>query len=364
MKVTVFNGAPRKKGYTRELIELFRAGAESAGGDVEVIHLSEKNVKPCIGCFHCWNPNRDGRCSQRDEMDQLIETFQDSDAVVLATPVYYYSFSAIMKAFIERLLATSLPDVDLTSPTGLERNSLREPDRGPEHAVLLAVGAHRSREIMDGLVKSFDLICDGMYAKPAGALLRPESFFLDFDAGKPISGRKVRLAFETAGRELVRDGRIDEQTQRDAALPLTRDLESFAVHSRTYWNIAKEIGAGGSDRDRMRAAASTDLRILVHELAACLDPVTAGDLEATIYFRLDDRDDRSWHLRISGGQCVAHPGHIEEPTLVMEMAEKTLVEIILQKIDARQALAKGLITTSGSKRLLQRFGRLFPPPAT
>jgi len=351
-------------GYTRELLDLFARGATAAGGIAEVIHLAQRDVRPCTGCFQCWNPSRDGRCAQRDDMAALIEVFQESEAVVFATPVYYYSFSAILKAFLERLLATSLPAIDTTGPLGLERNTLREEGRGPQLAALIAVGAHRSPEIMDGLVRSFRLICDGIYARPAGMLLRPESFFLDFDAGKPITGRRVRLAFESAGRELVLDRAFSRKTERDAALPFTRDLESFARHSGTYWTIAREIGAGGSDRDRMRAAASTDLRILIHELAACLDPVAAGDLEATIHLHLDDRADRSWSLLVSKGRCAASPGPPDRaPDLTLSMAEKTLVEVILQRLDVRSALADGIIVAAGSRRLLSRFGRLFPPPA-
>jgi hypothetical protein len=162
----------------------------------------------------------------------------------------------------------------------------------------------------------------------------------------------------------VQNGAIDPKTERDAALPFTRDLESFARHSGTYWTIAKEIGAGGSDRDRMRAAVSTDLRILIHELAACLDPVAAGDLEAVIHLDLDGRADRGWSLLVSKGTCTASPGPPDRaPDLTLGMAEKVLVEVILQRLDVRSALADGLIVAAGSKRLLSRFGRLFPPPA-
>ena len=364
MKILVINGAPRENGYTKDLLELFNSGAVAAGGLVEQIDLRNYDVRPCTGCFHCWDPSRAGKCSQSDDMAMLTEKFLDSDVLVLATPVYYYSFSALIKAFLERLLPTSLPIITQGGEIGLERNTERYPDRGPDRAALIAVGAHRNPKIMDGLVKTFELICDGIYAKPVGKLLRTESFFLDFDAGKPITGRKVRMAFERAGAELVREGWIEAQTESDASLPFTRDLETFRRNSGTYWKIAREIGAGGNDREQLRAAVSRDLRILAHELAACYDPVAAGDLEAVILFDFRDEDADNWHLTIDKGRCAASEGTHPSPTLTLETTEEILVEIILQRLDARTALARGDLKATGSKSLLGRFQRIFPPPST
>ena len=364
MKILIINGAPRKIGYTEDLLELFRSGAVAAGGSVEQIDLRDYDVRPCTGCFHCWNPNNDGRCSQSDDMAKLTEKFLDSNVVVLATPVYYYSFSALIKAFLERLLPTSLPIITQGGEIGLERNTERYPDRGPDLAALIAVGAHRNPKTMDGLVKTFELICDGIYAKPVGKLLRSESFFLDFDAGKPITGRKVRMAFERAGAELVREGCFSSQTESDASLPFTRDLETFRRNSGTYWQIARELGAPGNDRERLKAAVSKDLRILAHELAACFNPVAAGDLEAVILFDFQGNDADNWYLTIDEGRCVASGGTHPSPTLTLETTEKILVEIIMQRLDARTALAHGDMKATGSSKLLGRFQRIFPPPST
>ena len=262
--------------------------------------------------------------------------------------------------FLERLLPTSLPIITQGGEIGLERNTKRYPDRGPDRAALVAVGAHRNPKIMDGLVKTFELICDGIYAKPVGKLLRTESFFLDFDAGKPITGRKVRMAFESAGAQLGREGWIDAQTESDASSPFTRDLETFLRNSGTYWKIAGEIGAGGNDREQLRAAVSIDLRILAHELAACYDPVAAGDLEAVILFDFQGKESDNWHLTINEGKCVARGGTHPSPTLTLETTEKTLVAIILQRLDARTALAHGDMKATGSRSLLARFPRIFP----
>ena len=358
MRILVISGAPRRDGYTEELARLFAEGVSGAGGEVEFVWLAERDVRPCRGCFACWT-RLDGRCAQRDDMDELIPRTLASDALVLATPVYYYSFSALLKAFLERLRPTSLPFVDTSSPSGMERNTRRFPDRGPKRAVLIAAGAHRDPRLMEGLVRTFETICHGISAERAGALLRPESFVMDFDAGKPVAGRKVRAAFTAAGRELVTEGRVSARTEEDASTPFTRDLALFEGHARTYWELARGR-EGAFDRASLRDATAADLRILVPELAASLDPSAAGDLEAVIQLDVTDDPDGGYHLLIARGRCAAHKGRHERPDTTLSLDAGELVKLLHQKIDARAAVALGRIVVDGDRSLFVRMGRLFP----
>ena len=43
------------------------------------------------------------KCFQNDDMTNLIEKVLSSDVIVFATPVYFYTMSAQMKVFIDRL---------------------------------------------------------------------------------------------------------------------------------------------------------------------------------------------------------------------------------------------------------------------
>jgi len=357
MKILIASGAPRRDGYTEELARLFAEGATAAGGAVEIVRLAERDVRPCRGCFACWT-RLDGRCAQSDDMDELLPRCLASDALVLATPVYFYSLSALLKAFIERLLPMSLPFIDTSSPTGMERNTSRDPSKGPKRAVLIAVGAHRDPLLLDGLVGTFETICHGISAERAGVLLRPESFLLDFDAGKPIEGPKVRDAFATAGRELVTTGRVSARTEEDASTPLTRDLSLFASHARAYWEIARGR-SGAFDRSAIRDAAAADLGILVPELAASLDPEAAGDLEAVIQLDVSDDPGGGFHLCIACGECTAHRGRHDRPDTTLTLDTEALVKLLHQKIDARAAVALGQIRVEGDRSLFSRMGRLF-----
>ena len=43
-----------------------------------------------------------GTCILKDDMQYILEQFQQADVIVLATPVYFYGICAQMKTFIDR----------------------------------------------------------------------------------------------------------------------------------------------------------------------------------------------------------------------------------------------------------------------
>ncbi|MGB9587420.1 MAG: flavodoxin family protein [Armatimonadota bacterium] len=107
MKLTVFLGSPRKGGNTDILAECLLAGANDAGHETEAISLRSLSIHPCIGCEHCWSNGKP--CVLEDDMQSLYQTIAVSDALIFATPVYWYAPTAIMKAFIDRLVPFNRP---------------------------------------------------------------------------------------------------------------------------------------------------------------------------------------------------------------------------------------------------------------
>lgn len=107
MKVTAFLGSPRPKGNTDILTSRLLEGAEEAGHATQAVALRRLKVKPCIGCDKCW---RNGEpCVLRDDMRGLYQAIAGSNVLVFATPVYWYGPTAIMKAFIDRLVPFNRP---------------------------------------------------------------------------------------------------------------------------------------------------------------------------------------------------------------------------------------------------------------
>jgi multimeric flavodoxin WrbA len=77
-------------------------GAIEAGHQAEKVVLAEKKINYCTGCGAC---ERTGRCAQKDDMAQVLESMIAANAIVLATPVYFYTMCAQMKTAIDRTVA-------------------------------------------------------------------------------------------------------------------------------------------------------------------------------------------------------------------------------------------------------------------
>lgn len=98
-KVLILSGSPRKGGNSDLLCDEFMKGAVSAGHEVEKIRVREKKVACCIACYACRNT---GKCAIKDDMAEIMQKMIDCDVMVLASPVYFYSIDAQLKAVIDR----------------------------------------------------------------------------------------------------------------------------------------------------------------------------------------------------------------------------------------------------------------------
>ncbi len=104
VRVLLINGSPRKYGWSLKLLVAAEKGVVDAGGEAEIIHLVDYNIKPCIGCvsddqYACRFP-----CVIRDDdFNDLGEKILGSDGLVIATPLYWYGVSGLLKNLIDRM---------------------------------------------------------------------------------------------------------------------------------------------------------------------------------------------------------------------------------------------------------------------
>ncbi len=102
-KVLILSGSPRKGGNSDILCDEFMRGALESGNEVEKIRVSEKKIAPCSACYFCKDSG--GKCVHKDDMAQVLQKMIDTDVLVLASPVYFYSIDAQLKALIDRTVA-------------------------------------------------------------------------------------------------------------------------------------------------------------------------------------------------------------------------------------------------------------------
>jgi len=103
-KIVAFSSSPRKKSNSDILCDRILAGATQAGAVVEKIKLNGLDIHPCIACEACQKTVMEP-CIYDDDMTPLIDKIRDADALVFASPIYFFTVNAQMKVFMDRLLA-------------------------------------------------------------------------------------------------------------------------------------------------------------------------------------------------------------------------------------------------------------------
>jgi multimeric flavodoxin WrbA len=99
MKVCGIIGSPCKNGNVDILVSQVLKGAASQGAEISKIYLNSLKIKPCQSCGVDPGPKR---CLFNDDMEQVYDALETSDAIVLGSPVYFDTVSAQVKLMIDR----------------------------------------------------------------------------------------------------------------------------------------------------------------------------------------------------------------------------------------------------------------------
>ena len=107
-KIVFIHGSPRKKGNTRAMTAVAMESAASCGASVSEIDATRLDFKQagCIGCQKCQQSDVFA-CTIDDDLGQAVATLGAYDVIVPATPLYWWSFSAQIKMFIDRMYSLS-----------------------------------------------------------------------------------------------------------------------------------------------------------------------------------------------------------------------------------------------------------------
>ena len=98
-KLLVLFGSPHSHGFTARLLDSFLECFQyHKGWEVQVVDLYQQNPHPCTGCRAC---AKEEGCSF-DDLDALDKSLRNSDLLVVASPVYNFSFPAPVKAWLDR----------------------------------------------------------------------------------------------------------------------------------------------------------------------------------------------------------------------------------------------------------------------
>ncbi|HOW34993.1 MAG TPA: flavodoxin family protein [Candidatus Omnitrophota bacterium] len=106
-KIIAIIGSYRKNGITEQIADAVLEGAREKGAQIEKVYLLDKHIEFCTNCRSCCKENlaaKRAACIIKDDMGELLDKIDAADGVILASPINFYTITALMKRFVERLI--------------------------------------------------------------------------------------------------------------------------------------------------------------------------------------------------------------------------------------------------------------------
>lgn len=94
-RIVILNGSPQRKGNTAALTKAFSEGAKARpirSRSFSRTIPDDMNIHGWRGCF-CANTALEMPCVQHDDMAKIYPAIKESNVVVLASPLYYWTLS-------------------------------------------------------------------------------------------------------------------------------------------------------------------------------------------------------------------------------------------------------------------------------
>ena len=102
MKILTLHGSARTKGNTATVLGWVEEELKAQGHEVERINLTQKDIKPCLGCAKCKESETEINCIQNDDAQEILQKMIDSDLHIFSSPTYFWGFTAPVKALMDR----------------------------------------------------------------------------------------------------------------------------------------------------------------------------------------------------------------------------------------------------------------------
>jgi len=103
MKIIGFSGSPNKNGSTATLVnKILNKADKNDGNDTTFYSLNDLDINPCQDCGYC---KENEGCDLDDDMNHLNKEIEESDYIIVGSPIYYGEVSAQTKLFTDRFFS-------------------------------------------------------------------------------------------------------------------------------------------------------------------------------------------------------------------------------------------------------------------
>lgn len=213
MNILVLNGSPKKRSDTFRLTEAFLRGMNKhAQHDVHVVHVIEKHIAPCRGCFGCWQ-RRDGHCVIDDDQNAILDRYRAADLVIWSFPLYCYAMPSHLKAVLDRTIPLVKMDMRQEADGTVRHEALA--DFSKLHTlVICGCGFPDWDGNFDGLRK----MCAVCFCGPDMVCV-PETPLLNIPEAAAVADPLLKR-FEAAGEEYAANLTLSEETVAALEAPM------------------------------------------------------------------------------------------------------------------------------------------------
>ena len=213
MKILVLNGSPKVKSDTFRLTDAFLKGLNRGGvHEVRVVHVREKQIAPCRGCFGCWQRG-EGHCVIPDDQNAILDVYREADVIIWSFPLYCYGMPSHLKAVLDR----TIPLVKMKmvqQPDGTVRHEALVDFSRIHTVVICGCGFPHWEGNFDGLKH----MCKTCFGDPVMVCV-PETPMLNVPAAAIVADPLLNR-FEEAGAEYAANLRLSAETVAALETPM------------------------------------------------------------------------------------------------------------------------------------------------
>ena len=225
LKLIAFNASPRgADGTTDVLMERFIEGAREAGAEADKHIVVDLDINGCLGCFSCWWKTP-GRCVHRDDMDWILPAINESDILVLGTPVYGRNTTHYLQRLVERTFLNTLPEMYI------EDGTTHHPRRTKKIQRIVLAATCGFPDLVN-----FDII-RGLYPTALPILLPASQILFDEEGREYLSGflDAVRLA----GRTMARGEEVPGTLRERLIVDYPEEVKRLIVGKHNLYNASR-----------------------------------------------------------------------------------------------------------------------------
>ncbi|NNF98006.1 MAG: flavodoxin family protein [Desulfobacteraceae bacterium] len=150
VNITAIYGSPRRRGNTATLLKKAVEGAIGAGAIVDEIVLRDIKMSPCMEIYGCKNK---GKCIINDGFHDALERTLTADALMIASPIFFYTVSSHMKIFMDRCQSLWVKKYWFNGTGQDAHQKLKK-------ALFISAGATQGKKLFDGVLLTMRYFLD------------------------------------------------------------------------------------------------------------------------------------------------------------------------------------------------------------